>query len=250
MLAQSPAARPPVPSFEVATIKPTPPDYAGGRFITMQTAHRFVVMNYTLKSLVAAAYDLNPHAVSGGPKWIDSDHYDILAATSGDLRPNYSQQMSMLRTLLAERFQLTLHREQKIFPVYLLSIAKGGSKLKESASPSDAAPVVVNRIFPGRVLLPARNATMTDFATVLQRVILDRSVIDKTALNGRFDFDLEWLPDERQFGGALRLMMTSDASGLTDLFTALQRQLGLRLEATRGPISALVIDRLERPSAN
>src|ERR1700691_6419504 len=82
MFAQSPAARPTFDAFEVATIKPTPPDYQGGRFIAMQSAHLFGAKNYTLKSLVGAAYNLTPRAVSGGPAWIDADRYDIVAKTT------------------------------------------------------------------------------------------------------------------------------------------------------------------------
>ena len=92
------------PSFDVATIKPTAPDDRSGRFITMQGAHQLVVKGYTLTFMVAAAFDLPPRLVAGGPAWTDSDRYDIVAATPGDSRPTLDQQMAMLRTLLAERF--------------------------------------------------------------------------------------------------------------------------------------------------
>ena len=123
---------PSVVAFEVAAIKPTPPDWRGGRFITMQTAHQFVARNHALKTLVAAAYNVNPHAISGGPAWVDSDHYDILAKTPGEVRPNLDQQMSMLRNLLGERFKLTFHREPKELSHFALTVAKNGPKLKES----------------------------------------------------------------------------------------------------------------------
>jgi uncharacterized protein (TIGR03435 family) len=123
-----------------------------------------------------------------------SDH------TAGLVRA-LDEQMSMLRKLLADRFKLTFHREQKELSIYALTVAKNGLKLKESTSPPDQPPVLVNRIFPDRALLPARNATMAQFASMMQRAVLDRPVLDKTGLSGKYDFDLEWTPDETQFDG-------------------------------------------------
>src|SRR5690242_4681639 len=130
MFAQLPAARPRFDEFEVASIKPADPT-APGRFIRMQSANRFVAKNHTLKTLIAAAYNLNPRAISGAPALIDSDHYDILAKTPGELRPNLDEQMAMLRRLLADRFKLTFHREPKELSIYALTVAKNGPRLKE-----------------------------------------------------------------------------------------------------------------------
>jgi uncharacterized protein (TIGR03435 family) len=249
ILAQSPAARPNFDAFEVATIKPVESDAKSGRFITMQGTNRFVEKDYTLKLLIAAAYDLNPRTISGGPPWIASDHYDILAVTPGDVRPSHDEQMSMLRSLLTDRFKLTFHREPKVFSIYELEIAKSGPKLKESATASDEPAVVgPGVVYPQRVVLPGRNATMGNFVSLLQRAILDRPVVDKTGLSGRYDFDLEWAPDEAQFGGDVP--PASAAATSPPLFEAIQQELGLRLEATRGPVEALVVDKAERPSPN
>src|ERR1700689_4952400 len=107
LLAQAPASRPVFDAFEVATIKPTTLDWpSGGRYIRMQTAHQFVARNYTLRVILAAAYNLTPRAVSGGPEWVDSDRYDILAEAPGQVRPTMDEQMAMLRKLLSERFNL------------------------------------------------------------------------------------------------------------------------------------------------
>src|SRR5690242_17819454 len=110
VFAQSSRSRPAFTEFEVASIKPSPLD-ARGRWIRMLTAHEFKANNHALRTLIAAAYNVNPRAISGGPAWVDSDHYDILAKTPGDIRPNLEEQMSMLRKLLADRFHLTFHRE-------------------------------------------------------------------------------------------------------------------------------------------
>jgi uncharacterized protein (TIGR03435 family) len=249
ILAQSPAPRPKFDAFEVATVKPVDPDPNGGRYIKMQGANRFVEKAYTLKLLIAAAYDLNPKTISGGPPWLSSDHYDILAVTPGEVQPTHDEQMTMLRSLLSDRFKLAFHREQKVFSIYELQVAKNGPKLKPSASRPDEPAVVGPGVVypPQRVVLPGRNATMGNFVSLLQRAILDRPVVDKTGLSGRYDFDLEWAPDETQFGGDLP---ASAASQSPPLFEAIQQQLGLKLEATRGPVAALVVDQVERPSAN
>lgn len=244
----APAATGATPAFEVATIKPTAPDDKASRYITMQGNNRFVVKYYTLKLMIAAAYNLSPKTISGGPAWVDSDHYDILVLTPGDTRPAQPEQMAMLRNLLADRFKLTFHREQKDFSIYDLEVASGGPKLKESAAPATDPAKLVSTVYPQRMLMPARNATMSDFASLLQRALLDRPVVDKTGLTGRYDFDLEWAPDETQFGG--EVPAASNDAPSPPFFTAIQQQLGLKLEATKGPVEALVIDSVERPSAD
>ena len=248
VLGQDTTPRPKFDSFEVATIKPVDPDAKAGRYIIMQGNNRFVEKAYTLKLLIAAAYDLNPRTISGGPGWIESDHYDILAVTPGEVRPSHDEQMSMLRNLLADRFKLTFHREQKVFSIYELTVAKSGPKLKPSTAAPDDPPALISTVYPQRIVMPARNATMSDLARLMQRAILDRPVVDKTGLSGRYDFDLEWAPDETQFGGEVPVAPADAPS--PPLFSAIQQQLGLRLEATRGPVAALVVDKAERPSAN
>lgn len=251
---QPPETRPKFDAFEVATIKPTAPDWSGGRFIRMQSADRFVARNHALRTLLAAAYELHPHAIVGGPAWTDSDRYDILAKTPGTVRPNLNEQMAMLRKLLTDRFKLTFHRGSKELPIYALTVAKTGAKLKESAASQDASPEgpppLVFVISPQLVRLPGHNASMSELASVMQRAALDRPVVDKTGISGRYDFDLEWTPDESQFGGVLGRPASSDDSGKPGLFAAIQQQLGLRLEATRGMVALLVIDHVERPSEN
>ena len=243
-----PAPRPAFKQFEVATIKPVDPGAKSSRFIVMQGVNRFVEKNYTVKLLIAAAYDLNPKAISGGPDWMDSDHYDILGETPGEVRPSHDEQMAMLRALLSERFGLTFHREPKVFSIYELTVAKDGPKLKKSAEAPDSPPGLISVVYPRHITLPARNATMGDFVSLLQRAVLDRPVVDKTGLAGRFDFDLTWAPDETQFGGEVPVA-PSDAQA-PPLFRAVQDQLGLKLIATKGPVEAIVVDKVERPTAN
>ncbi len=248
MLGQTPVPRPKFDAFEVATIKQVEPNKKADHYILMKGVNRFVEKDFTLKQMIAWAYDLNPRAVSGGPGWMESDHFEIEAVTPGDVRPNHDEQRTMLQNLLSERFRLTFHRELKEFSIYELRVAKGGPKLKPSAAPANAPPSVVSMVYPGRMAMPARNVGMGDLVSVMQRAWLDRPVVDKTGLTGRYDFDLEWAPDETQFGGEISPAPAD--SPIPPLFTALEQQLGLMLVATRGPVSALTVDRAERPSAN
>jgi uncharacterized protein (TIGR03435 family) len=250
---QSPAGRPKLDAFEVATIKPTSPDWSGGRYIRMEGAHEFVARNHVLRTLIAAAYNLNPKTVSGGPSWADSNHFDIVAETPGDTPPSYYEQMTMLQKLLADRFGLTFHREQKQLPVYALRVANGPAKLKTNTASPDSfpqgPPPLIFSVSSTTIKLPARYASMAELASVFQRAVLDRPVLDETGLSGRYDFDLEFMPDETEWGGAFagRENIASDKPGL---YTAIQEQLGLKLEATTGPVETLVIDRIEPPSPN
>lgn len=206
LFAQSQPARPKFEEFEVAVIVPTPPEWASGRYIKMESANRFLAKNHTLKTPIAAAYNLSPKVISGGPSaWLDSVHFDILAKTPGAVRPNLDEQMFMLRKLLADRFKLTFHRETKEMPIFAMTVAKNGSKLKESTISVDAVPsappLLAFVIAPHLVRLPGRNATMLELAPVMQRAALDRPVVDQTGMSGRYDFDLEFTPDESLFGG-------------------------------------------------
>jgi uncharacterized protein (TIGR03435 family) len=248
LFGQAPAGRTKFDAFEVATVKHSDPDEKS-RLLMMETDHRFIGKNFTLKLLIAAAYDLNPKTISGGPEWVGSEHYDIVAVTPGGVRPTRAEQMTMLRGLLTERFKLAFHREPKEFSIYELQVAKGGVKLKASMVAADVPPVVgPGVVYPQKIELPGRNASMADFVAVMQRAILDRPVVDKTGLTGRYDFDLVWAPDETQFGGGVPVA-SADAPS-PPLFTAMQEELGLKMEATRGMVEALVVDAVERPSAD
>lgn len=242
-------------AFEVATIKPSPPEELNGaRYIRMQSGRTFQAKNYTVAGLIAAAYDLTPRAISGGAAWVDSDRYEIIAVTPGDLRPTYDEQMAMLRQLLTERFHLGFHRQTRDFAIFEVTVGKDGPKLKMSTLEPDDPSNVTSTVFPAasggidHILMPGRNASMAQFASVLQRAILDRPVVDRTGLSGRYDFDLEWTPDDTQFGG--QLPQGAPDQPRAGLLEAVQQQLGLKITATRGPIETLVIDRVDRPTEN
>ena len=192
--AQVAGSRPSFEAFEVATIKQAAPeDLNAGRYIRMQSAHRFQARNYTVGGLVAAAYDLNPKMISGGPSWMETDRYDVVAATPGELRPSYDDQMRMLRRLLNDRFNLNFHRGRRESAIYELTLAKGGPTLEPSSALPDEPYNVTSTLYPAasggidHAMLPAHNVTIGQFASVLQRAILDRPVVDSTELTGRYD---------------------------------------------------------------
>lgn len=251
LCAQAPAPRPAFTAFEVASIKAAEPE-STGRWIRMESANRFHAKNHTLKTLIQAAYNLTPRAVSGGPSWMDVDRYEITAITPGSVRPNTDEQMGMVRQLLSDRFHLTFHRKQKEFSVYALQVAKDGVKFHESKIAPDALPdgppLLAFVLAPEVIRLPARDVTMAELASIFQRAALDKPVLDETGMKGVYDFDLAWTPEETQFGG-LALRGTAESTE-PDLFTAIQQQLGLRLEATKGMIGTIVVDRAEKPGAN
>ena len=251
LLAQSQPPRPAFTEFEVATIKLAPPDLPG-RYVRMQTAHQLEVRNHTIRTLIAAAFDVSPQAIFGGPAWAGEDRYQILAKTPGEAKPNLDEQMRMVRSLLADRFHFKFHRETRELPIYALTVARSGSKLKDTTlvpeSIPQGPPPLIFVISPQGASLPGRYATMAEFASVLQRAAMKRPVVDQTGLSGRYDFDLKWLPDETQFD--FKGPWEQSNSDWPDLSTALQQQLGLKLEATRGPVSVFVIDSVEHPSQN
>jgi uncharacterized protein (TIGR03435 family) len=172
-------------SFEVASVKPSKP---GSRFsMTRSPGGRLTVTNATLKMLIKAAYHLKDYQLSGGPAWIDSDRFDIVAkADDGS-----DDMASMLQALLADRFKLKIRRETKEFPVYVLLPAKSGPKLRQAAEDARSGGTV------GRGHLTGHKMSMTELADVLSGD-LDRYVIDRTGINGVFEIDLEWTPDAVQ----------------------------------------------------
>jgi len=249
-LGQAPSSPPAAPSssaapqFEVATIKlvkePNP-----GRLQDRTDGRRYTTRYTTLRDLLMMAYGLDPRQIVGGPAWVATDEYDV-DAVAADGAPAEGQWDVMLQKLLADRFQLTFHREQREMPVYALTVAKGGPKLK-AADPTEAHGSSCGRLG----VCNFRNDEVEHFAKWLQ-LVMDKPVVDKTGLTGAFDFSLTWTPDESQFGSmGIRVPPAADnPNALPGLFTAIQEQLGLKLEAQKTQAEVFVIDHVERPSEN
>jgi uncharacterized protein (TIGR03435 family) len=235
------------PSFEVATIKPNPTGGAGNGFGVRQRT--FTTINTSLADLIVYAYDVHNKQIIGGPDWMDKEKFDITAKADGEGAPSNLQWRIMMQKLLTERFQLTFHKEKRVLSVYVLSVAKGGPKLTKSDSTDDGFSVPIRNI-PGGYTMPIRNANMVDFTGfALQGAVLDRPVLDQTGIKGRYDFTLTWAALGTEFGGAMRPPAAGD-NPPPSLFTAIQEQLGLKLEPVKAPTDVMVIDKAEKPSAN
>jgi uncharacterized protein (TIGR03435 family) len=180
---------------------------------------------------------------------MESDKYDVTGRPDVPGQPNSDQMKTMIQKLLADRFQLKFHREKKELTVYAITVGKTGIKF----SKSDRDPNGLPGLFFGGPGTNFRvtNATMEQVAGVMGNA-LERPVVDQTGLTGKYDFVLAWTPDEtqfRSFGGAPP-PPPADKEAPPDLFTAIQQQLGLKLESTRAPVDVLVIDHVEKPSEN
>jgi uncharacterized protein (TIGR03435 family) len=235
------------PAFEVATIKPSKPDAQGKGFTVRGT--RFATFNTTLNDLITFAYGVQSKQVVGEPGWVDSDKFDIDAKPDTPGTPNDRQLKVMVKKLLVERFQLKFHEDKKELSVYALVPGKTAPKLTQAAADAGALPGL---FFRGLGQLNVRNATMEDFCGLMQTTVLDRPVVDQTGLTGRWDFTLNWTPDESQFGGlGVKVPPPSDkADAPPPLFTAIQEQMGLKLDPTKAQVKVLVIDKVEKPSDN
>lgn len=250
MLAIAGVAQPqtvvPTPSeFEVATIKLSTAE-PGPRWFRFVDAHRWTAFNQTLKQCIAQAYGLPPALISGGPAWVDSDRYEIVAIEPGDTRPSAAENMLRFQNLMADRFKLRFHRERKQMAVYNLIVGKSGPKMTESTLPPEKGNLLIGFSPRGGPLLPARATTMGRFASALQD-LLDRPVIDKTGLAKRYDFDLEFSPEGTLLAPPGRVPDPSIAS--PDIFTAIQN-IGLKLESANGEVEVIVIDHAEKPVGN
>jgi uncharacterized protein (TIGR03435 family) len=262
--AQVPAPDTKPSAFEVASVKPHRSDDQRVMMVA-QPGGRFTAMNIALRFLIRTAYRLQDDQISGGPTWLTSDRFDIVAKTEDGASP--TQLPSMLQGLLADRFKLAAHHETKELPIYALVLARSdgtlGSQLRrndcESAGSAPAAPDATQprrcgSISNGFGRLTIRAMPMAQILQFLSPSV-NRVVLDRTGLIGNFDLDLQWTPDVPQAppGGRppgeppLLNGQIVDPNG-PSIFTALQEQLGLKLESTKGPVDVLVIDHVEQPT--
>ncbi len=236
------------PTFEVATIKPTKPDEQ--RTFLVWRGNDMQVVNFSLAGLVKFAYDIQDKQILGAPDWFHSDRWDITAKPDTPGQPNGDQLKEMVQKLLADRFALKFHKDQKEMGAYVLTVGKDGPKLKQNASNPNGLP----GLFFGPIgTLHVMNATMQNFTGLMQSAVLDRPVVDKTGLTGRWDFTLKWTPDDSQFAGmGVKVPPPSadDPNPAPPLFTAIQEQLDLKLEAQKTAVPVLVIDHVDHPSPN
>ncbi len=275
--AQNTAATGPV--YEVASIKANKSD--NGLFRMMFEQDGFSATSVTLRMLIRTAYEVNDNQIFGLPNWLNSEKYDIEARMDSSVTDGLQkisedqrrvEKRRMLQALLADRFKLMLHRETKQLGMYALVIAKNGPKLQE-AKPDDTYPkgmkddgrplgagvFRLGRYAGGRGELVGQGLPMATLVRLLSEKILNRSVLDNTGLTGSYDFTLQWtIADESQgpmFKGAGEDQQGTGSTNPPEssgpsLFTAIQEQLGLKLESQKGSGQVLVIDHVEKPSEN
>jgi uncharacterized protein (TIGR03435 family) len=235
-----------LPSFEVASVKPAAPCCAPGQWRESKVLDDRIDFRYvTMRYCVAAAYRLKEYQVSG-PAWINEARYDILARAAEETRKE--QLPEMLQALLAERFKLEIHREKKEFDVFVLGVGKNGPKLTESPAETanqGGAAYGISMTGGGVGRLECKRANMTSFAATLPRFV-GRPVVDQTGLTGRYDFDLEFSPDDMK---GMRVEapppgMPTAEFGMS-IYTSIQK-VGLKLEGRKMPLDAIVVDRGEK----
>ncbi len=238
------------PSFDVATIKPNPSGATSMQQLTTN-GHNFVIRNGSLGDMMAFAYNVQMKQVVGSPSWINEDRYDVAATQDQEGLASDKQLRAMLRKMLEERFKLTIHHDKRELPAFVLTVGKTGQKLTPSQI-KGPLPGMGFRPTAGGLMLRINNGTMTDFCSFLQSAVLDRPVVDQTAVTGRFDFGVTFTPDDSQFNGhpPKQPPATDTTEIAPNLFEAIQQQLGLKLSAEKAQVDVIAIDHVEKPSAN
>jgi uncharacterized protein (TIGR03435 family) len=239
-----PQAAPAKPlAFEVVTIKPS----RSPTWNMYPTPDGYHATGVSLRHLVQDAYGVyDPKLLTGGPAWIDKDEFDLEAKFDPATIPNaksitYRQRADMMRTVLADRFQLKIHFEKKIFPAYNLVVAKGGPRLTETPANEITMTIWGPSCLHRNAQLSLRGCTVDALASELG-VVTGRTVVNKTGLSGPYTIELRFTPDNTPADSPL--------AGGPSIFTAVQEQLGLKLEPSTAPLDILVIDSAEKPSEN
>jgi len=241
------------PAFDVISIKPNKSG-SRGTMIGEQNGS-FTANNVSLKMMLVSAYNVKGYLISGLTGWADSARFDINAKIV-DMDPEALKKLSdkqrnaMLQQLLADRFQMKVHLRTEVLPIYELVVAKGGPKITALEPPGPDPDTDKNKEFKGmgRGNMRMSNTELSAHDVSLDRLAyslsgrLSRTVVDKTGLTGNYDLSLTWSPDDGS--------TTASDSSAPSLFTALQEQLGLRLQPAKGPVETLVVDHVEMPSEN
>jgi bla regulator protein blaR1 len=237
------------PAFEVATIKSSNPE-EHRKFFRLRP-DRLEGVNETVADMITFSYGVHRKQVVDAPAWIESEKFDISAKPDAEGMPSLRQWKTMVQKLLTDRFKLSFHRDQRELAVYVLSVGPAGAKLAESQGDAKGLPGIGFQRRMGD--LGAFNVSMADFINFMTRNAgLDRPILDRTGLTGRYDFKLSWTPDDAQWSSVAPNVPrpSDDANPAPPLYTALQEQLGLKFSAAKALAEVYVIDHLEKPSEN
>jgi uncharacterized protein (TIGR03435 family) len=227
--------------FEVASIKRSEPGNLRGSTFEFLPGGGLRIVNGTLRAILETAYDIREFQILGGPGWVNSERYDILAR-GVDATNDVKAVRQRLQSLLRQRFNLEVHRETRDLPEYALEVAKKGPRFiqDDAANSSNNSRAGIQRSC-GQMI--GTNTTMANLSLMLARQ-LDRPVLDRTGLTGKYNFKFAWTPDTGPCSDS------PDLSNAPSIFTALEETLGLRLESIKGPVDSLIIDHADRPSEN
>ena len=238
------------PAFTVVTVKPSDPSNTNWALGTRGT--HFFSSNTNVDDLISFAYGVHTKQIVGGPAWFATDKYDIEGVPDTEGKPNRQQLTSMVQGLLGDRFKLVVHRDKRELAVYALTVGKNGPRVMKSTAAPDGPS---GYGFGPLGTMKVTNMTMVAFASAMQKTVLDKPLVDQTGLVDRYDFILKWTPDDSQFS-QIRGTGISVPTGAGDpnappgLYTAIEEQLGLKLEPVKALTDVLVVDRAEKPSAN
>jgi uncharacterized protein (TIGR03435 family) len=228
--------------FDAASVKPSNPGDIGGSTFQFTPGGGLKITNGTLRDIIETAYSVRDFQILGGPGWLNSRRYDVLAKSApGSAQNAVAETRLKLQMLLAQRFRLTIHRETRDLPEYALVIAKSGAKLIDGEAPiSEQSPAGIRA---GCGQITGTMASMASLAVYLERQ-LRRPVVDRTQLSGKYNFQFEWTPDSGPCPG------DSVSSDGPSIFTAIEEKLGLMLESAKGPVEVIVVDRAEKADEN
>jgi uncharacterized protein (TIGR03435 family) len=238
------------PGFDVVTIKPSTLGRPGKGF-GFRGRH-FITFNTNVNDLIAFAYSMHSKQIVGAPDWFGTDLFDIDGVPDVEGQPSLKQMGVMVQKLLADRFKLTFHPDQRELSVYIITVAPGGPKMaKTTAAPNDPQGFGFRNLGD----LNVRNMNIKEFASWMQSGVMDKPVVDQTGLSDKYDFTLKWTPDESQFAqfrGAVAIPppSTDDPNAPPSLYTAVQEQIGLKIGPGKAPDEVIVIDHVDKPSAN
>jgi uncharacterized protein (TIGR03435 family) len=227
------------PDWEVATVRPSDPNTRDSQHFNLAGRH-VLMLDTTVEEFLLLGYSLQKSQLAGLPEWAKTQKWDVDGVPNVEGRPNWPQWQALVQKILTERFGLKVHHEQRKLAVYALTVGKGGPKMTPNASDPNGMMNQQGGDANGRDVQKLKNASMADLAIVLEFRI-GRPVIDRTGLKGRYDFNLQWTADESR-------APAPDAP--PGIFTAIQEQIGLKLEAVKAPADVLVVDKVEKPGAN
>lgn len=227
------------PDWEVVTVRPANPNEMASGFQFHVRDQE--VQRKTVQDMMLVGYGLDKSQILNAPDWVRSDIWDAKGFANVPGQPSLTQFQGMVRKLLVERFGLKYHTEQRELPVYAITVAKDGVKMQKSAGDPNGIPSESDNGNGVEATMQASNMNVDELALML-KFFMDRPIVDQTGLTGRYDFQLKWTTDESK--------APADGTAPPSIFTAMQEQLGLKLEPVKAKIDVMVIDKVEKPGVN